>query len=54
MICRNSLAHTNAVEWLNTYFELCGDFQPNSGEIYLDPMKYSDIYSEYEAELTED
>ena len=51
MICKNSLPHANAVEWFSSYFDLCGDYQPNSGEIHLDPMKLTDIYSEYEAEL---
>jgi len=51
MICKNTLAHANAVEWFKTYFDLCGDYQPNSEEIHLNPMKLLDIYSEYQDEL---
>ena len=38
---------------MTNYFDLCGDYQPKSAEIHLDPMKLTDIYSEYEAELGE-
>ena len=41
----------NAAEWFKTYFDLCGDFQPNSNEIHLDQMKLNAMYSEYKAEL---
>ena len=36
--------------WMENYFQLCGDFQPNTGEIHLDPVKKCDIYEEYVSE----
>ena len=54
MICRNTQANSNTVEWLETYFDLCGDFQPNHNEIHLDTAKYIDIYTEYVADFEAD
>ena len=33
--------------WLENYFKLCGDNEPNSNEIHLDTVNKKDIYEEY-------
>lgn len=48
------MAHLNAVEWMKSYFDLCGDYQPNSDEIHLDPGHLIDIYNEYKTDLNGD
>jgi hypothetical protein len=43
----NSVAALNAYGWMNNFFELTGDVQPNSNEIHLEPQEVKSIYEEY-------
>ena len=38
--------------WLDNHFKLSGDFQPNTGEIHLDPVEKKEVYEEYVNEAT--
>ena len=44
----NTPMHIDAMKWMEQYFEISGDYQPNSNEeIHLDPIKKREIHGEY-------
>jgi hypothetical protein len=44
----NTIVSLVAFSWLGSYFEACGEPQPNAGEIHLDPCTVSHIFEEYQ------
>lgn len=43
----NTFASLNAFTWMGSYFEACGEQQPNGDEIHLDPCVVAHIWDEY-------
>jgi hypothetical protein len=43
----NTIVSLVAFAWLASYFEMCGEPQPNGGEIHLDPCTVTHIFEEY-------
>lgn len=52
---KNSPSQLKAYAYLDSYFNLVGDFQPNATEeIHLDPVEKIEIYREYYKVMTTD
>jgi hypothetical protein len=54
MLLKNSPIQLKAYAFLENYFNLIGDYQPNSSEeIHLDPVEKKKIYEEYYKAVTD-
>ena len=42
----NTIQSLSCYAWMNSYFKLTGDFQPNSEEIHLEPITIKEIFEE--------
>lgn len=47
MTIPNTFASLNAFSWMGSFFEACGEQQPNGDEIHLDPCVVTHIWDEY-------